>query len=72
MEVTTTTPLEPCPTLPGGHGKKFPIENRIDLGEPQVGPIPWSALISSFVTGLQFINRVSAAATIGRLPPSNV
>ena len=52
MEVTTTTPLEPCPTLPGGHGKKFPIENRIDLGEPQVGPIPWSALISSFVTGL--------------------
>ncbi|XP_065900077.1 nuclear protein localization protein 4 homolog isoform X2 [Dysidea avara] len=35
VEVTTTTPLEPCPTLPGGHGNKFPIEHRAALGEVQ-------------------------------------
>jgi len=36
VEVTTTTPLEPCPSLPGGRGNKFPIENRAALGELQV------------------------------------
>lgn len=36
VEVTTTTPLEPCPSLPGGHGNKFPIENRAHLEESQV------------------------------------
>ena len=29
VEVTTTTPLEPCPSLPGGkNGDPFPMENR--------------------------------------------
>ena len=36
VELTTTTPLRPKPTLPGGRGDPFPIENRDQLGEIQV------------------------------------
>lgn len=38
VEVTTTTPLEPCPSLPGGkNGDPFPIENREFSNQKPVG-----------------------------------
>lgn len=36
MEVTTTTPLRPKASLPGGRGSPFPVENREGMGEIQV------------------------------------
>ena len=36
VELTTTTPRRPKPTLPGGRGTPFPIENRDQFGEIQV------------------------------------
>ena len=35
VELTTTTPLRPKATLPGGRGNPFPVENRENLGEVQ-------------------------------------
>lgn len=35
VELTTTTPKRPKPTLPGGRGEPFPVENRETIGEMQ-------------------------------------
>ena len=63
VEVTTTTPLEPCPTLSGGRGKKFPIENRTDLGEPQVVRVntilcsDWLFLLQDFSSLIEYLQQ---------------
>jgi len=58
VEVTTTTPLEPRPSLPGGRGNKFPIENRAKLGEVQASDYS-KCLCSDWIVLLQDFNSLT-------------
>ena len=33
VELTTTSPIEPQPLLPGGRAPSFPVENRTSIGQ---------------------------------------
>ncbi len=45
VELTTTTPRRPKPTLPGGRGTPFPIENRDQFGEIQVTNTSYTVIL---------------------------
>ena len=49
VELTTTTPRRPKPTLPGGRGTPFPIENRDQFGEIQVTNHYWTPGLIQYI-----------------------
>lgn len=48
IELTTSSPRNPLPMLPGGKGPAFPVENRAAVGQP----VQVSGSVSDIIIGI--------------------